>query len=83
MSREEESYLKAQLFVSHFALHVYKAGAFLMREVTKRVNTLVMFEGEIREKEEEKKKMEEKKKHEEEEEGGKRRRRRGRRKEEK
>lgn len=68
MSREEESYLKAQLFVSHFALHVYKAGAFLMREVTKRVNTLVMFEGEIREKEEEKKKMEEKKKHEEEEE---------------
>lgn len=47
LSREEESYLKAQLFVSHFALHVYKAGAFLMREVTKRVNTLVMFEGEI------------------------------------
>lgn len=59
MSREEESYLKAQLFVPHFALHVYKVGAFLVREITKRTNTLMVFEEVMSEKKEEKKKQEE------------------------
>lgn len=42
------------MFVSHFALHVYKAGAFLMKEVAKLEKTDgVQRRGERREKEEE------------------------------